>query len=512
MSVIYDKEIKARMDEAERLVAAQDEGLFDTLSSLLEVAEREDDPALRGFVHFQYASAYFDMEDADKMLDSVHEALSSLLISDSREWISRAYNLFSVYAKQVGCLDMSYNYLLFAHSFVDDIEGSTSRAIIEANIGDLMADMQEYRKACTYVRKSLKTLKKCKKDSSAAMYMAFSMVNLGLFLLYAGEMEKARKTLVKGQKMLGEYKGEAKSATSFWYTLVEVQLELAEGNRERMLELTAEVADMISTMSVFALFATELHRFGSALIAASEWDAVKILLDGIESTDTSSSSVYSRLMIARLKADHHKAMGEREQLAAAREERHLLSKELEETRKKLFYSSAKLMLLNEEVKKERDRIRRENERLHEQALTDALTGLPNRYALNEKMEHAFDKAVREHKMFGFGIVDIDAFKQYNDSYGHAAGDECLISVANTLREIASEYGFFVSRYGGDEFTMIYENMDIPTIEAIENKILDRVSVSVSHGFFADIPDWTSRRWDYLTRADRRMYKMKRGDV
>ena len=510
MTLFYDEEIKQRMAEAEHLVSTQDEGLFPALSSLLEEARLREDRALQGFVHYQYASAYFDIEESEKMMDSVRQAISCLIATDEREWISRTFNLFAVYVKQMGCLDMAYNYLLLAYSFVGDREGSLSRSIIEANLGDILADKGDFRKACTYVRKSLKTLKKGGYSGSGNVYEALGTANLGLFLLYGGDTEKAKKTLEQGGRMLGNMADDNGGTAAFWHMLVEAQIDLAEGKRFRIPELTNEISEQIRSRSVFALFTREIQRFGIALIRGGELAAAGVLIDAIEKSDVSASPVYSRLMLAKLKVDFYREKGEREALEAARGERHRLMKELSKTQKQLFLKSAKLMLLENDVRKERDRIRIENERLQEQAQTDALTGLPNRYALNEHMELAFDKALRQRSMFGFGIVDIDAFKQYNDTYGHAAGDECLIQVANTLKEIAAEYGFFVSRYGGDEFTMLYENIDHETMKEIDETILARVSVSVSHGYYADIPDENSRRWDYLTRADQMMYIRKRG--
>lgn len=505
-----DKTVQARMEELERLVATQDEGLFDALADFLSSAEALGNPGMIGFVHYQYASAYFDLEDEEHMLESLGKALDNLLISDAREWVARSYNLFGVYAKQIGSLNMAYNYFLLAQSYVDELEGSLARAIVESNIGDILAEMGEYRKAITYTRKGLKTMKKCGDNEQTGMYEAFGNVNLSLYLLYSGDAVQSRKMLERGARLLKKEGRDGSDINVFWHLLVEAQIELAVGNRERMLELTEEVAEQIATKPVFALFTREIQWFGGVLIVAEEWDAVKLLLRVTEKADKSAASVYSRLMTARLKTDYYRARREEEALEKAREECHLMAKEIRKTQRHLSLLSAKLMMRDESVRKERDRIRGENVRLEAMAQTDALTGLPNRYALNTEMERAFEKALKNRTMFGFGIVDIDAFKQYNDNHGHAAGDACLISVADTLRGIAKKYGFFVARYGGDEFTMIYENKDDAVIREIEKEILSNVSVSVSHGYYADIPDERSRQWDYLTRADRLMYQRKRG--
>ena len=507
---MQNKSIKVRMEEVERLVATQDERQFDALAALLADAEQSDDRALLGFVHYQYASAYFDREDEEKMLDSLQKALGFLLICNAREWISRAYNLFAVYAKEMGFFDMAYNYFLLSYSYVEEDAESISRAMLESNFGDLLADAGDYRRGCAFARKGLKTFGKLVESRQVRMYKIFGTVNLALYQIRSGDAAKAEKTLARAGKMMEKHDHEASDTVRFWYRLVQARLLLAQEDRERFGELTEDINRQIAEKRLFALFAREIRRFGRMLVAAGELETAHRLITVAEKTDNRSSTVYVKLMLAKLRADYAHAVKDGSTFARAQVQYRMLLRELERKKRSLSLKSARLMLMNEGIRQERNKLRDENARLYELARTDTLTSLPNRYALNEHMDSAFEKALREQTVFGFGIVDIDAFKQYNDNFGHAAGDECLKMVAKTLKEIADEYGFFVSRYGGDEFTMIYENMDHATIRQIEKEIYSRVEISVSHGYYADIPDEHSRQWDYMTTADSLMYKRKRG--
>lgn len=510
IQMTQNEAFKVRMEEAERLVEAQDERLFDVLAALLADAERNEDQLLQGFVHYQYASAYFDLEDEENMLSSLRKALGFLLICNAGEWISRSYNLFAVYTKQMGFYDMAYNYFTLSYSYVKADEESLSRGILESNFGDLLADMGDYRRACTLARKGLKTFEHLADSRQVRMYRVFGTVNLGLYRILEGNLSQASNMLDRAKKMLEGPAGDAGDMVLFWYRMVQTRLLLAQENRGQIRELTEDINRQISEKQYFAMFAREIRQFGDVLIDAGETEAAQRLIAVAERTDGSMSTVYVRMMLARLKSHYCHAAGEGESFARARAEYRLLLKELERTKRSLSLKSAKLMLMNENIRRERNRLREENARLYELARTDALTSLPNRYALNEYMDAAFEKALREQTVFGFGIVDIDTFKQYNDTFGHAAGDACLQSVANVLKEIAQEYGFFVSRYGGDEFTMVYENLDHATIRQIEKEIYARVEIPVSHGYYADIPDENSRQWDYMTTADTLMYKRKRG--
>jgi diguanylate cyclase (GGDEF)-like protein len=95
-------------------------------------------------------------------------------------------------------------------------------------------------------------------------------------------------------------------------------------------------------------------------------------------------------------------------------------------------------------------------RLQTLALQDPLTSLPNRRHLSALLTNAIERAAREQRCLGVYFLDIDNFKNFNDSLGHVFGDRVLMSVANRLEEISDGLGF-VARLGGDEFTIVYEN-------------------------------------------------------
>ena len=96
---------------------------------------------------------------------------------------------------------------------------------------------------------------------------------------------------------------------------------------------------------------------------------------------------------------------------------------------------------------------------------DPLTSLPNRRRLQALLSDALDNATHSNRCVGVYFVDIDNFKNFNDTLGHAFGDRVLMSVANRLEELVDGRGF-VARLGGDEFTVVYG--DAPSAEAIRD--------------------------------------------
>jgi diguanylate cyclase (GGDEF)-like protein/PAS domain S-box-containing protein len=149
---------------------------------------------------------------------------------------------------------------------------------------------------------------------------------------------------------------------------------------------------------------------------------------------------------------------------------------------------------------------------------DPMTGLPNRLMFNDRLEHAFKRHIRNHNKLVLYFLDLDGFKQINDSLGHAAGDQLLQTVARRLQPIFREEDT-IARYGGDEFVVLLESAQSRTaLERIAGKIIEeisrpvnldgreiRVATSVGIGI---LPGDGSDAQSLLRCADRAMYEAK----
>ncbi|MCJ8142452.1 sensor domain-containing diguanylate cyclase [Ancylobacter sp. A5.8] len=100
-----------------------------------------------------------------------------------------------------------------------------------------------------------------------------------------------------------------------------------------------------------------------------------------------------------------------------------------------------------------------NRRLSEAARTDALTGLWNRHALEELLPQEIGRSRRAGVPLSVLMVDVDRFKEYNDRYGHLAGDEALRAVAHAMRGALRHPGDLAARYGGEEFVIVLPGTD-----------------------------------------------------
>lgn len=117
------------------------------------------------------------------------------------------------------------------------------------------------------------------------------------------------------------------------------------------------------------------------------------------------------------------------------------------------------------------------QRIEELAFTDPLTGLPNRVLLRERFEMAINYAKRERGSFAVLFLDLDRFKQINDSLGHGFGDRVLVSVSERLQECVRQVDT-AARVGGDEFVLILAGVDAAGAEVAARRILHAISQPV----------------------------------
>jgi len=107
--------------------------------------------------------------------------------------------------------------------------------------------------------------------------------------------------------------------------------------------------------------------------------------------------------------------------------------------------------------------------VNQQARRDMLTSLPNRRALDERLDQAISQSNRSRHPFSVVMMDLDGFKTINDTYGHEAGDDVLQQLANSLMQSLRSTDF-LARYGGDEMTLVLPDTDLPQAAHVARKL------------------------------------------
>ena len=155
------------------------------------------------------------------------------------------------------------------------------------------------------------------------------------------------------------------------------------------------------------------------------------------------------------------------------------------------------------------------------ALTDSLTSLANRRCFDKALQKEWGRANRNHSSVAVILLDIDLFKQFNDHYGHLAGDDCLIQVAKLINRDVSRASDLAARYGGEEFVILLPETDLAGALIVAEKVRSSIAqaliehsaspfgiVTISAGVVATNTLEMNSFKEFLAEADRLLYCAK----
>ncbi len=156
------------------------------------------------------------------------------------------------------------------------------------------------------------------------------------------------------------------------------------------------------------------------------------------------------------------------------------------------------------------------------ASIDPLTGIPNRRHFTDVFEVEWRRAIRGGSSMSVMLIDVDYFKQYNDTYGHSAGDDCLKRIAGSLQGSLHRPGDCVARIGGEEFAILLPETDALGAALMAERVREGVEalqiphsgsvgfdhVTVSAGVATTTPNDAMERSTLLNAADEMLYQAK----
>ena len=133
----------------------------------------------------------------------------------------------------------------------------------------------------------------------------------------------------------------------------------------------------------------------------------------------------------------------------------------------------------------------QKQKLEQLSLSDGLTDIANRRALDVRLKHDIELSARLKSSVSLLLMDIDCFKLYNDNYGHIKGDQCLKYVSKVISDSLHRESDFVARYGGEEFVCVLPNTDSKGAQDIATHIIEQLKLKA-------IPHEYSKVADYVT--------------
>lgn len=183
--------------------------------------------------------------------------------------------------------------------------------------------------------------------------------------------------------------------------------------------------------------------------------------------------------------------------------------------------SFSLVSLIQKLKQEKEHLQRKADENYQLALSDGLTGVPNRRAFDERLVEELERGKRDKTPISMLMIDIDFFKNFNDAYGHQAGDDTLIRTALVMRACLRRPADVLFRYGGEEFSVILPDTDESGARNTAQRIMKEIrklciphkespfkQLTVSIGL-AVSKNANIKAADFIRIADEALYQSKR---
>ncbi|MBR5969367.1 MAG: diguanylate cyclase [Lachnospiraceae bacterium] len=521
----YDEKTAALIDQCNAMIESPDPAVLKLLSRLRKRAKELDDNALMGYSYYYQAyMIYFMSMGYHTFRQDLTKAARYLLHSGDYEMLGSVYNLAAVDAFNNGNYDVACNYYMTGQRFADKAkEPAMVSVIIETNLARLYNEVGQPERALKHLRKALRGSAAQKKHFRYKRILLAILLNGVTVHLELQNIERAQKLMQRVEKILRGIGEDELYEMKLTASFLRIRLLLTHGNETEAKKQLAVLMKTIRVEEQVHECIEDIGFFCKALVDFRLYKEAKKLIDILNPQIRATDITHVMRIFSEVKIYYYDIVGnEKKLLECLKEQNALLERQRNEQNSTYMYS-IDLIDLMREMRDEQDVLRRENEELMQQARTDALTGLANRYTMVRELEAAFERAYRKRTSLGVEILDIDCFKEYNDTYGHRAGDRCLERIAKELLKVKEKHDNFCARYGGDEFVIVYEGMTDEEIIAMAEKIDRSVRslrmkhsgnrphqlVTVSQGICNDIPMEKNKLWDFLSEADQALYTIKR---
>ena len=515
----YGKDIQELIAQCSLEISSLSPNATETINKLLKKADELNDNSLKSFVFYNETLYYYFKADIATYRSLIKKAINCALQADDQVMLARIYNFIAVDSHNSGCFDIAYNYYSLAYNYAEKNNDEGSQAIIESNLGRIYAELKDYKLAQKYIRSAIKKYKKEKRAVNHLQTSATLKANDGIISLMLNDIASAEKALATVEKLIASADKATADKLSLSHSLLATRLALKKNDKRLIQKEPKTLFKFLENEQLVQEYIDDINDIYKELMSLGLKKEAKLLIDSTDEAFMSTNITYVMAQFCEIKANYYEAIKDEKKLFEVLKEQRKHNTKLRAEQQDMYAHSVSLISLLETLREEQAKVRNENKQLKEIAEIDALTGIPNRFKMNQVLHDSN----YDNKPLAIGILDIDYFKEYNDNYGHQKGDECLVLVANELQLISKKHNLFCARYGGDEFVIIYEGFKPSEIEKIAKEVHNGIAklnikheyselkdyITISQGICDGIPSSKSDLWDFLSIADEALYSIKK---
>lgn len=499
----------------EEHVVTNPELLMDYCDKLEQYAGEIRSHDLKGYSMFFRGYGYYAMSKLEESMTALTCALNELIGTDDWFMTARTYNSMGNIADFQGDLSLAIDCYCKGLSISKEHSLDLLTFSISSNLSNIHIALGELDHAVEILLSCEKRMEEGLAVAQHSKLVIFA--NLTACYTRLGKLTEAKKYL---ERLVNDFGDQPADTSRVILCILTAELYHKLGDIQTRDAAIAELDGTKLQSSLIFDALNELCRHAELLLDLEKFGEFLALLNQIESR-ADSPNVEKIVLNLRLK--YYQKIGDQKACEEIAVKFYEVAELREHMQNKIIaHNIVARMYLNEESAKRRE-IELTNLQLKQKSERDALTGMNNRYKLNELSELAFHRAYVSGSPLTVEILDIDCYKEFNDNYGHQAGDDCLVRLAETIRSLEEYPNVYTARYGGDEFVIIYEGYARGDVEKmvrlLQNKVhalniehkYSKVSdrVTISQGLFHRIPSGGNKPWDFLYCADMALYGVKK---
>ena len=506
----YDHTFQKLHQQHQEYLKVADKRVMTVLNKMLEKAKALNDQELMGYVYHSIAFAeHFIMGRYPQFLKNLGLSASCLLRCEDQSEIMHVYYLVAIDAMNKGLNDISAYYFQEARNIAEITNQETSAAILNQSIGHIFMQLGQYKEARVFIKKGLDGVKKDKNHPHYLSNLTANYMNDAIACLELGNIKQAKTSFGKAKSLLKQHPDELRSGNHINFELLQLRLALADGNKEEAKESFDALTALMREDTMLHLYMDEIKKLSTLLMEKKEYPWMEEIIDIIDKNGIAPDAVDGLKTLAGIKIDYYKATGNAKKLMESYvKQDEVCDLTMRQQKSSRVYIST-LVEFTTRLRREREEIVTEQANLRTMAKVDSMTNLPNRYGANVKLDEAFEAAYLNETTLGIVYIDVDGLKEINDTKGHMEGDEYLKILAETLTEEAKEEGCFPSRFGGDEFVVIFEDKTEEEIEDFIRRVREKSGIRFSSGIYNEVPYGKQKSWDFMEMADMELYKEKK---